>query len=410
MSRDLAMPNYHGGCVYADAILRYLYENNCTIIYCWLTNWENSFRPLFRCPWKPAYAEKFLAFESFVIGKYVIRRKLLSIFSIPFYILKKIFGSKSKRHSTKDDLKKIGTSSEKHYFEQIVKRENPDVVIVDSPQIADILSYSFDRGPENTLKIILTTDIVHKRVAAYEQSNSPLDFIPLSREEEIRLIDLSDVVIAIQENDARDFIKMVPQCRVIVAPMPVEIEPNDSNKQIEGRCFFVGGGSQHNLKGICWFLNSVWPQVLEKLPQASLVVCGTVSDFLDCDHPNLYLLGNIPNINKYYEEAMVCIVPLQFGTGFKIKLVEAMAKNRAVISTTIGVEGFKDLENGQVVEVADAPDEFAQSTIRLLQDKSFRENCVTRQNHWIREHLLPEKTFNELLNVINSIKSEIEKK
>ncbi len=394
------MPNYHGGCVYADAILRYLNEHNCTIIYCWLINWKKSFRPLFRCRWKPAYAEKFLAFGSIVIGKYIIRKKILSIFSIPFYILNKIFGRESKRYSTITPSRETSTSSEIHYVNKVVIREKPDVVIVDSPQIADVFSASYDRYGKSTLKIILTTDVVHKRVEAYEKNNTPFDFIPLTRDEEIRLLYLSDVVIAIQENDAREFKKMVPQNRVIVTPMPVEIEDSNINRQVNGRCLFVGGGSQHNVMGIFWFLNSVWPQILEKLPQASLVVCGSVSEFLDQDYPNLQILGNVPDLHAVYGEAMVCIVPLQFGTGFKIKLVEAMAKNRAVISTTIGVEGFKDLENGQVVEVTDEPTSFAQSLIRLLKDESYREKCVNRQNRWIRKNLLPEQAFNELLNII----------
>ena len=396
------MPNYHGGCVYADAILRYLKEHNCTIIYCWLASWENACRPFFRCPWKPVFAEKFLVLDSYVRGKYIIRKNLLSILSNPFYLLKKIFGNESKRVSTTIRSKKTSTSSEIQYVEKIVKRERPDVVIVDSAQIADVLSLYHDYGSRTTLKIILTTDVVHKRVEAYGQNNTTLDFIPLSRDEEIRLLGLSDVVIAIQENDAREFKNMVPKIRVIVTPMPVEIEQSNSNRQVEGRCLFVGGGSQHNVKGICWFLNSVWPRVLETLPQASLVVCGSVSEFLNNNHTNLHLLGNVPDLHKVYEEAMVCIVPLQFGTGFKIKLVEAMAEHRAVLSTSIGVEGFKELENGQVAEVADEPKAFAQALIRLLQDNSFRNKCVKRQNRWIRESLHPEKAFRELLNVINS--------
>lgn len=394
------MPNYHGGCVYADAILRYLNEHNCTIIYCWLTEWENTFQPFFRCPWKPHYAEKFLVSDSYVKGKYVIRNKCLSILSIPFYILKRIFRYETNRRLTTTHSKTTSTSSEQHFVENIVKKESPDVVIVDSPQIAEVLTFSSERDVKNIIKIILTTDVVHRRVEAYAQNNSPLDFIPLSRDEEMRLLGLSDVVIAIQENDACEFKNMVPQCRVLVAPMPVEISTGRDNHQIEGRCLFIGGGSQHNVNGIEWFLKSVWPGVLKNLPQASLVVCGSVCEFLDSNHQNLILLGNIPDLHGIYEEAMVCLIPLQFGTGFKIKMVEAMSRNRAVISTPVGVEGFKELESGQVVEVADGPDEFARSTIRLLRDKSYRERCVTRQDQWIRDNLLPDKAFAELLNVI----------
>ncbi len=402
MSRDLAVPNYHGGCVYPDAILRYLNEYNCTIIYCWLTSWENTFHPLFRCLWIPHYAEKFLVSESYVKGKYVIRKRLLSILSIPFYILKKIFGGESKRRSTTTHSRKTITSTEKDYVEKIVKREQPDVVIVDSPQIAEALSFSTDSVSKRTIKIILTTDVVYKRVEAYRQNGTPLDFIPLSRTEEINLLGIADVIIAIQENDAREFKKMVPTSNVIVTPMPVEIESSNSNRQVEGRCLFVGGGAQHNVNGICWFLNRVWPQVLEILPQASLVVCGSVCEFLDFDYPNLHLLGNVSDLHEVYEETIVCIVPLQFGTGFKIKLVEAMARNRAVLSTSIGVEGFKDLESDQVVEVADDPKIYAQSLIRLLKNKTLRNQCVKRQNRWIYEHHIPEQALNELLNIIKA--------
>lgn len=402
VSRNLAMPNYHGGCVYADAILHYLNENNCTISYCWLINWDYAFRPLFRCPWIPVYAEKFLAFESYIIGRFVIRKNLQSILTIPLYLFKRILGCNSKRPLNRNDSIGNITSSEKYYFEKIIEREKPNVVIVDSPQIAEVLSFSTDRVSKSIIKIILTTDVVHKRVEAYRENDTPLDFMPLSCSEEIKFLGLADVIIAIQENDAREFKKMVPKSHVIVTPMPVEIEQKNNNRQVEGRCLFIGGGAQHNVKGICWFLNRVWPQVLEILPHASLVICGSVCEHLDNDHPNMHLLGNVSDLHEVYEEAMICIVPLQFGTGFKIKLAEAMARSRAVLSTSIGVEGFKDLENGQVVEVADDPAAFARSTVRLLRDKSDRERCITRQNQWIREHLLPEKAFGELLQLMQS--------
>jgi glycosyltransferase involved in cell wall biosynthesis len=96
----------------------------------------------------------------------------------------------------------------------------------------------------------------------------------------------------------------------------------------------------------------------------------------------------VEDIRPFVHRAAVYVVPLRIGGGTRLKIFEAMAMGKAVVSTTIGAEGLP-VHPGQDILIADDPEEFADTTIRLLGDPGRREELgrtarelVTRTYSW----------------------------
>jgi glycosyltransferase involved in cell wall biosynthesis len=89
---------------------------------------------------------------------------------------------------------------------------------------------------------------------------------------------------------------------------------------------------------------------------------------LELDGTGVRVTGRVEDVVPYYQQSAVCVVPLRAGGGTRLKILEAMALGRPVVSTTIGCEGL-DVVDGEHLFIADTPEQFAQKTVRLLQER-----------------------------------------
>jgi glycosyltransferase involved in cell wall biosynthesis len=83
--------------------------------------------------------------------------------------------------------------------------------------------------------------------------------------------------------------------------------------------------------------------------------------------------GSVPSVVSHLKDATVVVVPLRIGGGTRLKIYEAMAASKAVVSTAIGAEGL-DVNPGKDIWIADEPREIARAVIGLLGDTQLRQN------------------------------------
>lgn len=204
----------------------------------------------------------------------------------------------------------------------------------------------------------------------------------------------AQVLLAIQEEDAHLFKEMVPQSEVICLPMSVESHSH-TVKQVPGRCLFVGSATDHNHYGLQWFLENVWYIIIQLIPDGSLHVCGTVCNFVQGTFPNVHLLGRVEDLKPEYSEASVCLVPLLAGSGLKIKLVEAMSYSRACVSTSVGVQGLREIV-GKTTLVADTPEDFAMHVHTLLNNPDKRRWMELQADEFVTQKLSPHTVYQPL--------------
>lgn len=134
-----------------------------------------------------------------------------------------------------------------------------------------------------------------------------------------------------------------------------------------------------NVEGIRWFADAVWPRVRERLPAARLVVVGRdPSEAVRRlgELPGVTVTGGVPDVAPYFAAAHVVVVPLLSGGGTRLKIVEAAASERAIVSTSRGAEGLA-VRDGHELVLADDAERFAQETVALLGDADRRARLAT---------------------------------
>jgi GT2 family glycosyltransferase/glycosyltransferase involved in cell wall biosynthesis len=135
-----------------------------------------------------------------------------------------------------------------------------------------------------------------------------------------------------------------------------------------------------NQVALDWFTREVLPLVLEKLPDARLLVAGSDPPPRHAFHDPanaIDLLGFVDEIQPLFSTCAVFICPIRSGSGIRVKLLEAFASGIPVISTTLGAEGLAR-RNGDFCALADEPRAFADSVIRLLEDPAYAADLAAR--------------------------------
>ena len=137
----------------------------------------------------------------------------------------------------------------------------------------------------------------------------------------------------------------------------------------ENEFLFTGTGAYRNRVALHWFLDDIWPLVKRQLPPAKLNVVGNFSAEqirLFEGAPDVWFSGRVEDVRPYFTSAAVYVAPFQYGYGSKLKILEAMAMQKAIVSTPAGVNGI-DVAGGQAV-VAPSPQAFADELVALSHD------------------------------------------
>lgn len=187
----------------------------------------------------------------------------------------------------------------------------------------------------------------------------------------------ADQVVAVSEADKEALCLLVPGLPVSVIPNGVDTryyQPGDG--ETDGSLVFTGKMDfRPNVDGVLWFFERVWPLVKRRLPPARLLVVGRnpsprLSSLLQ--DPQVTVTGFVPDVRPYIARASIYLAPLRMGGGTRLKVLEAMAMGKAIVSTSLGCAGIKT--TGQELVIADNESDFAQRVIDLWGDEKRRKD------------------------------------
>ncbi len=272
-----------------------------------------------------------------------------------------------------------------------------------------------DQNAEYLLqKRAFETDIRQPRywwVAFY----SLLQWAKLARYE-ARVCRAFDRVVAVSEADREALRRLVPGLDVRVVPNGVDVDfyarfsPRNSPLPDWSPQALVFTGKMDfrpNVDAALWFAREVLPRIRERYPQARFYVVGK------SPHPRLKPLmgredvvvtGYVEDIRPFLAFASVFVVPIRMGGGTRLKVLEAMAMRKAVVSTTLGAEGYP-FQHGRHLLLADDPASFAEAVCRLLGDEAERTRLgeeafrlVNGEYRWERIIGTLKETYRELLS------------
>ena len=191
---------------------------------------------------------------------------------------------------------------------------------------------------------------------------------------ERRTVQQFDHVIAVSDCDREQMKTMVDPARISVVPTGVDwrhYSDAAGPSVTEPLVVFVGSMDwEANIDGVDYFCREIWPEVKASVPDARLRIVGRDPHprIARLASPSIEVTGSVASVIPQMREAAVVIVPLRIGGGTRLKIYEAMAMKKAVVSTSIGAEGL-DVEHGHDILLADTAAMFAAGVIGLLRDR-----------------------------------------
>jgi len=202
-----------------------------------------------------------------------------------------------------------------------------------------------------------------------------------------------DSVIAVSADDREQMKNEYGATAVFDVPTGVDVEffrPSGKVKPQPHSLVFTGSMDWlPNDDAIRYFMREIMPLIKIKLPDVKLTVVGrnpapALVD-LSKEDPSLIFTGRVDDVRPYMETAAAYIVPLRIGGGTRLKIYEAMAMEKPLISTTIGAEGLP-LTNGVELLLADEPATFADAVVRVLSDEAYANELGQRAATVVREN------------------------
>ncbi len=197
---------------------------------------------------------------------------------------------------------------------------------------------------------------------------------------EVTMLNKYDGIATITNEDAEAFRKHGCTIPIITIPFGVDVSKYKIDKQsIEFPSVFHLGAMDWmpNADGIKWFLENVWQQVTATHPNVKLYLAGRgMPDWLkQWKMKNVVIVGEVENSHQFINSKGVMVVPLNSGSGMRVKIIEGMAFGKTIVSTAIGAEGI-ECENGKDILIATTAEEFVTALNKCLNDKLFSETIA----------------------------------
>lgn len=197
---------------------------------------------------------------------------------------------------------------------------------------------------------------------------------------ERRLLQEVDSVIAISDADADGLRELSGVDSVVVRPFVQPGRPRVERTTSPSLGYIGHLGWQPNAQGLDWFCSKVWPHLRRRVPEVTLTIAGPglpkrADGELEVPspwrQPGVRTVGFVEDLEDVYDGALAMVAPVVGGSGVRMKLLETMSAGMATVTTTDGAAGLGVTDGGEVL-IADEPERFADSAVRLLSDADLR--------------------------------------
>lgn len=181
--------------------------------------------------------------------------------------------------------------------------------------------------------------------------------------------------------------------RVRINPFGIALpEPVDPAGEDPDTVLFVGNFTHlPNRDAALWLAREIMPAVRQRQPGARLRIVGSSPprEVTALAGNGVEVIADAPNIEEHVEAAAVVMAPVRSGGGMRIKVLEALARGKAVVTTSRGAEGYTEFEPEPPLVIADDPEAIASATADLLADTTRRRELGARASEFARRHYSP---------------------
>ncbi len=289
-----------------------------------------------------------------------------------------------------------------------VTRERFDVIMLEHTMTGRFLPVL----PRDTPKVLDLPD-VHSVMAERAAQGAPIEKKAAGENEaartlrfERRVASACDLCITVSDKEAAAAKMLFGLDTVRVVPNGVDTsyftptnEPPDP-----GYLLFTGlMNYEPNVEAVLYFAREVLPLIWKTMPHAHIHIAGAkpVAAVERLASERIFVHGSVPDMRPYFHRAEVVVVPLLQGGGTRLKILEAAASGKAVVTTSLGIEGLS-FTHGFDSMIVDPAADFARAVVSLCRDARQRDNLGRNARHAALEYDWKD-VGNKFCDLVNSI-------
>jgi sugar transferase (PEP-CTERM/EpsH1 system associated) len=265
------------------------------------------------------------------------------------------------------------------HVSRLVSSEGIDVIHVDTLGLAPFVD-NVDDIPRVLTHHNIESMLMGRR--AEVETRPPVKWFLQCETEKLRAYERAvsprfDANILVSDADERALCSAAPGVVTSVVPNGVDIEYFSPRDEADTPTLTYTGGLNMfaNRDAVMFFLRETWPLIKAEVPNVRFVVIGQDPPeelrALSAGDPRIEVMGYVDDVRPFVARAAVYVVPLRVGGGTRVKVLDAMAMGKAIVSTSVGCEGIH-ASPGEHLLVADDPTRFARTVVDLLHDRTRR--------------------------------------
>jgi polysaccharide biosynthesis protein PslH len=220
-------------------------------------------------------------------------------------------------------------------------------------------------------------------------------------------LETADATAAVSDTDRDHLQKLAPNAAITTIPNCIDVtdyadaeveEPISFDLMFSGKMDY-----RPNIDAVLWFAEAAWPRIKAERPETTWAIVGQKPhDRLAHvqDMEGVTVTGWVESIRPYLHGASLFIMPFRIGSGTRLKLIEAMAAGKAIVSTPVGAEGFP-VNHQQELWLAESAEEMATAVLHLLDDPQTRTRLGQQARQFSQQYdwrvIIPR--FEELFEV-----------
>jgi len=226
-----------------------------------------------------------------------------------------------------------------------------------------------------------------------------LQYMKLYKYERI-ICEIFNRCLMITKNDEEIMKKMNSNIKTSVIPAGVDTTyfyPIDIKEEEYSLISVASMNWLPNIEAIEWFCKEILPLIKKKVQKIKLYIVGInpPNNIKGLANNNVIVTGFVEDVRKYIAKGQVFIVPLKTGSGMRIKILNALAMRKAIVSTSVGCEGI-EVVDGENIYIADNKQQFAEKVIYLLKNDDERKRLGQEGIKLIKEKYQWEKIAEQI--------------
>ncbi len=317
----------------------------------------------------------------------------------------KIIDSINDIEITQEELENIPQTPTKHLekfynhyykigFDKYLANNCFDNILIEYITLDYLVKDKFD----NYKILIDTHDLMSKRTQSYQNHNDKPSISFENLEQEIDILKHYDYILSIQKNEYETLTNKIQKDKILLVQHANDINKNPNIKQKVKNIVCVSGPA--NAQHIVWFIKNVWIYFQDN-KTISLNIYGTVCTKLQKfkNYKQINLVGAVERLDEIYKDADIVINPVLYGSGLKIKNVEAISYGLPLITTNEGSNGIEDGINKAYL-LANKKDEWIEAILSLIISKQKREKLSKNALKYATENFNDKSCYQRIVDIL----------